>query len=150
MPQTVDVTAGTTQEVQFTVTSPGREIVNGIGIHPVIHSDGFHSRVGLRRWVACPPAVIAGARYVRSATCRPASTRTVPRVRFRATIATVTAISADLYNAAGNQLDLDGLNNNARVTIQARFRADAFCSLGGSAYDGVETMLSVNLEGVWL
>jgi len=59
----------------------------------------------------------------------------------------VTAISADLYNAAGNQLDLDGLNNNARVTIQARFRADAFVlPSGGSAYDGVETMLSVNLR----
>ena len=145
VPQTVDVTAGTTQEVQFTVTSPGREIVNDASIQLFIPTDFTLVSVSVDG-VACPPAVIAGRPICSLGNLPPGSTRTV-RVRFRATIATVTAISADLYNAAGNQLDLDGLNNNARVTIQARFRADAFVlPSGGSAYDGVETMLSVNLR----
>jgi len=77
----------------------------------------------------------------------PAGATRAVRVRFRASVATLASISGDLFNAAGNQLDLDGLNNGAQVRIQARFQADAqVLPSSGTAWDGVETTMAVTLR----
>jgi hypothetical protein len=145
VPQTIDVVAGATQEVQFAVTSPGRETVNDASIELFIPTDLTLVSVSVDG-VACPPAVIAGRPKCSLGNLPAGATRTV-RVQFRAPFATVTTISANLYNATGSQLDLDGLNNYAQVRVQARFQADALVLLSsGWALEGVETPMAVTIR----
>lgn len=144
-PPDVDVIAGTMQEVVFSVTSPGRETVNDASIEVSSFTDLILVSVSVDG-IDCPAAVTAGRVRCLIGNLPAGVTRTV-RVRFRAPIATTAAISADLYNAAGNPLDLDGFNNSASVRVQARFQADAsVLPSGGTAWDGVETTMAVTLR----